>query len=236
MSAPGSLSVGATATDAPMLVPTAPGFVRGYHLLPTEFALSDIALRRMKVSRLADLNDPFELSAANLGEKRIREAVRGFKRDLHERAGLLSFSKEWKSPVLWSHYAAKHHGMCLGFDLRKNQAMEVVYEAERILPEIDDIDGPNPSSSPEFVRRLLCTKYTHWSYEQEFRVFVRLDETTKEDGLFYYAFSSDLLLRQVILGHSCEIPLERVRELVRNIYGDEVRVFKARECLNNYRC
>jgi len=30
--------------------------------------------------------------------------------------GLLSFSESWKSPVLWSDYAAGHKGICLGFE------------------------------------------------------------------------------------------------------------------------
>jgi hypothetical protein len=32
---------------------------------PTEHALSDISLARLKISRLSDLNDPFELAAVS---------------------------------------------------------------------------------------------------------------------------------------------------------------------------
>src|SRR5258706_568875 len=154
MSSPLPLSPDATATGSPPIAPILPGFVRVYHFLPSEFALSDIALRRMKVSRLADLNDPFELLAANLGQKRTRQAVRGLKQQLHEKRGLLSFSRQWASPVLWSHYAAKHHGMCLGFDLQSDLAIPVAYEPNRILSKIDNIDARYPVVPPEFVEAL----------------------------------------------------------------------------------
>src|SRR5687767_14278862 len=91
--------------------------MRVYHLSNAEFALSNIALRRIKISRFSDLNDPFELLGANLKDKNYREAFRLTRDELHNDKGLLCFSRSWGNPVLWSHYADKHRGICLGFDV-----------------------------------------------------------------------------------------------------------------------
>lgn len=103
-------------------------FLRLYHLTSAEFAVSDIGLGHLKVARFSDLNDPFELMALNLRESRTRKVVREFKDAYDSKTGLLCFSSDWTSPVLWSHYAAKHSGICLGFDLQRGLAEEVQYD------------------------------------------------------------------------------------------------------------
>jgi hypothetical protein len=73
----------------------------------------------------------------------------------------------------------------------------------------------------------LSTKFEHWVYENEVRVFVQLDHATAEHGLFFYEFSEDLVLEEVILGPLCEISLESVRRLVSRTKPD-VHVLRAR--------
>ena len=48
-----------------------------YHLTGAQFALSNLALCRIKISRFSDLNDPFELMAVNLSDDDERRAVAG---------------------------------------------------------------------------------------------------------------------------------------------------------------
>jgi hypothetical protein len=56
--------------SAEVVPPPPPAFLRLYHFTSSEYAISDIGLRRLKVARLADLNDPFELMALDFGKKR----------------------------------------------------------------------------------------------------------------------------------------------------------------------
>lgn len=74
---------------------------------------------------------------------------------------------------------------------------------------------------------MLLTKYIHWQYEEEIRMFVGLDNSTIERGLYFSEFSDDLKLKEVILGPLCEVPIDRVRRLVAKTY-DSVTVIKAR--------
>ena len=50
--------------SACVLPPPPSDFIAAYHFAPAEFAVSDIALSRLKVAKFSDLNDPFELIAA----------------------------------------------------------------------------------------------------------------------------------------------------------------------------
>ena len=44
-----------------------------FHLLDSEFGLQDLRKQRLKIARLDDLNDPFELVAADQSEKPRRK-------------------------------------------------------------------------------------------------------------------------------------------------------------------
>jgi hypothetical protein len=188
--------------------------------------MSDIALRRIRVSRVRDLNDPFELLAVRADSKELRKGLRGWVDEFNGKNGLLCFSKRWRNPVLWSHYASKHRGMCLGFDVAADFLRDVRYTKDR-LP-LKFVDGnPDKGLDEGFVRDLLYTKYEHWAYEEEARTFFRLDHSTIENGSYFYTFDSALALGEVILGPMCELPIERVRDLVHSVY-EHVPVIKAR--------
>ena len=203
--------------------------MRLYHFTPLQFALSGLALRRLKIARIADLNDPFELLAADLLDPELRAAFQKVKEHTHANNGMLCFSKNWKNPLLWSHYADKHRGVCFGFDVQSDVASEIEYSEDRIK-----ISGPSfengDEASLDIMSRLLRTKFAGWKYEQEVRVNVKLDHSTSESGLYFYDFGPALPLREVILGVLCDAPTERIRSLV----GPEVYVKKTKLALRKF--
>jgi Protein of unknown function (DUF2971) len=202
------------------------GFLRAYHIAPAEFAISNIRAGRIKVARFMDLNDPFELMAMNFMERRTRKIVGDFKVEYESRNGLLCFSEQWKNPVLWSHYGAKHRGICLGFNLKKDLAQRVRYEDRRIRAELEERGSPFKIDR-ELQDLLICTKFRHWQYEKELRVIVPLEEVVKEGPLHFYLFNDNLQLAEVILGPKCSESLDAVRRLARTQHPHVV-VFKAR--------
>ncbi len=200
--------------------------MRVYHFLSSQNALNDIALKRIRISRYGDLNDPFELLGENLGQKEMRRALRLWKDEFQKTKGLLCFTKHWENPVLWSHYSSKHRGMCLGFDLNDKFKIEVEYAEERI--PITFVDGdPAKGIDETFAAKLVRTKFIHWKYEEEIRIVIQLDDGTLEDGSYFLPFSNDLQLREVILGPLCSIPVDSVRALVASAY-ESIEVRKAR--------
>lgn len=207
--------------------------VRAYNMLSAEHAVSNIALRRIKISRIRDVNDPFELQAINVANKKeFRGALKGWKDELHESKGLLCFSKSWQNPVLWSHYGARHSGMCLGFDIAPAFVKPIAYLPDRIIAAVENDTGFTPEE--ELVEQLLFTKFKHWSYEEELRAYVQLDKDESEGGLYFMPFGSTLQLREVILGASCPIPVARIRELVAG-FSPTVYVKKARLAFRSFK-
>lgn len=104
--------------------------------------------------------------------------------------------------------------MALGFEVPPHIAAEAIYANQPLTIPIDPATNkPNPDE--ELMDRLIRTKFSDWKYEQEWRVFVQLDHSTVEAGMYFYDFSENLQLAEVILGPRCSIPIERVRSLVR---------------------
>ena len=168
---------------------------RAYHFAPADFALQDLRNRRLKIARLDELNDPFELWAIAQSDRHLRQALRKTKTDFARLYGLLCFSLSWHNPLLWSHYAGRHRGLALGFDVAEEILKPVSYVKERpILTKID----------PTVAQWLLFTKFVDWQYEEEVRIFTTLQDRDPS-GLYFGKFSEQLVLREVIV-----VPLSTV--------------------------
>lgn len=207
--------------------------MRVFHFINTSYGISNLSLRRLKVSRFNELNDPFELLAADLLDPRDRKALSNFKDTLNSNKGMICFSDSWSNPLLWGHYADKHSGMALGFDIPDEYLLPVQYTTQRPKVEFDQrtreiIDGPR------LTDKLLRTKFVDWRYENEMRMFVDLDTTSQEGGKHFVEFSRDIVLREVILGMKSELPASRVRQLLKN-EPITVKVLKAGMALRAFK-
>ena len=193
---------------------------RVYHLLATKWALDDLDRRRLKVARFDDLNDPFELLSVELSNRERRRRFYRWQRDAAAKFGLLCFSRTWRNPVLWSHYADKHRGLCLGFDVKASDVQNVTYlDERRELPEsIRTTARPGP---------LFLSKGKDWAYEAECRRVVELADARREGEHHFWPFGDDLLLREVIAGPRCELSESRLRRILGADFKD-VRLTKAR--------
>lgn len=157
--------------------PPLEGFIRGYHLLKVNDGIDDIKQAHLKVSRFSDLNDPFELLALNFHEPSTRKVARKNKSDQDSNRGLLCFSKNWKHPLLWSHYAEKHRGLALGFDVRASRIEGVTYCDKRMRAELHTHCGDPQQIPPDLQKLLRVTKARCWEYEEEVRLIVPLGQS-----------------------------------------------------------
>ena len=74
-----------------------------YKFLDALFGQNALAMDRLKVSTLADMNDPIEALCAYRRGKERRIALRASRRKLEKSVGFLCFSTSWQEPVLWSY-------------------------------------------------------------------------------------------------------------------------------------
>ena len=159
--------------------------MRVYHFTNAEFGLQDIRRRRLKIARISDLNDPFEFLQVASRDPKARGRYQYAKRGLNEYMGLLCFSETWRNPVQWSHYADRHRGICLGFDVLKSAGMQKVrYIEQRIPPNLRAMQAEGPEAEAHMLD-LLTLKFQHWAYEREHRLFVHLQDRDAETGLYF---------------------------------------------------
>jgi hypothetical protein len=91
--------------------------MRLYHYLEAKWALDDIRRRRLKLSKIDDMNDPFEWKCVRSDHGRSQWALEHTRLESFESYGVSCFSESWNSILMWSHYADRHKGICLGFDV-----------------------------------------------------------------------------------------------------------------------
>lgn len=195
--------------------------------------MEDLRKRRLKIATLNELNDPFEFLGVNLSSEALRHAFRKMKNELSTIRGLLCFSRDWHNPVQWSHYAEKHQGLCLGFEV-PTERLDVVNYSRKRLP-ISPAQLINYRQLDEKILiSLFCTKYAHWRYENEVRSFVALEDKDPEKQMYFADFYEELKLVKVIVG--AESTLSRAD--ISNALGDlapSVEVFKARLAFQSFR-
>lgn len=207
--------------------------MRLYHFIGSQHGLEAIGLRRLKISRIDRLNDPFEMLAGTQGDRLTRQGMRVVRDAIASRLGLLCFSRDWNSPVMWGHYAESHRGLCLGFDVDEAIAMPVTYVTKRL--SFDHF--LDPSTSEDEVRalavRFAATKYAHWRYEKEVRCWAPLDPEGP-DVQFHY-FGSRIRLRHVYIGFQSPIARRMVFEALGDELSSAVKVTSTRLAFRTFR-
>lgn len=206
--------------------------MRLYHFTNGNFGLQAIGLRRLKISRLDQLNDPFEMMAGTQSDPDSRLAMRLGRELFSKQLGILCLSRDWHNPVLWGHYADRHRGMCLGFDVDDSIAMPVTYVRKR-LPADDFMKETMSNSDRRLLAgKLASTKFSHWSYEQEVRCWSKLDPEGPD--IQFSSFNKKLQLKEVILGFQSPV----TREAVTAALGDlehEVAIKNTRLAFRTFR-
>ena len=185
---------------------------RVYQLLPEKWGLLNLRRRRMKVTRFNELNDPFELLAAELSGHEDRARFNRWRRNVNAKFGLLCFSERWENPSLWSHYADRHRGLCLGFDVPVDELRSVMYLDGRwtLSDLVPEKTGPGP---------LFCMKFSDWKYEEECRRIITLADALNDGDHFFWPFGPDLMLRQVIVGPRSKV----TKGLLKEVLGDDLQ-------------
>jgi hypothetical protein len=206
--------------------------MRVYYMTSSKWGEVILRERRLKLARFGELNDPFELGLLDNRPQDARKMGRLITDHFHGSIGVVCFGANWASPVMWAHYAGKHAGVALGFDV-----------PDRLLTKIDYTDSkinvsfgahlPMHGLSEELLNKIRMTKATDWSYEREYRVESELNEKDPVTELYYVDFGAQVMLREVIIGYRCIWTAVDVRPMLGSV-GDSVRVCKARPAFGKF--
>lgn len=160
----------------------------------------------------AEFNDPFDchesLLKINHKKEIVKEALnsaklnltrkqkRKFEREIFEKANyaplikkelnrtkLSCFSAINDEVLMWSHYADKHRGVCIGFDFPHKYDEKFILCPMKYLDRIIPLDGTS-----DVVRTILywmTTKSKRWEYEDEIRAITNAKSTTSFEDITY---------------------------------------------------
>jgi hypothetical protein len=201
--------------------------MRVYHFLSRKYAKMDLREQRLKAARIDELNDPFEILSCSLGDPAHRRAFTRIREKANDSIALLCFSNTWDNPLMWSHYAEKHEGVCFGFDVPDWLLREVQYTKKR-----DDLT-PEMLAAPDLPERLLLRKYADWAYEKEVRWILPLKSLVKDGDKHFMPFGPDLSLVEVIIGPRCDWPPDDIWQAWHRDYSLEL--IKARMAFRSFR-
>lgn len=187
---------------------------------------------RIRLSTFDTVNDPFELLGVQQSDQKSRRHFAGLYELWVKTLGFVSFSDNWKSPLMWGHYAKNHTGVCLGIEVPDQRPMKVSYEPHRlqVLLEISPLEA---AVDEEVIKQVVTTKFKDWEYEREWRCIEKLANKDEETGLYYVDFSPDFELREIIAGARCERSLEDIRK---QVFGntETITLIKARAAFGTF--
>lgn len=199
--------------------------MRLYYFTTERYGLEAIRDSRLKIARINELNDPFEFLGLSLLRQDRRKLMR-MKNQMADQFGLVCMSRSWKHPLLWGHYADKHRGLCLGFDVSNGLCKKVKYRPNRpTLKEfgygcLDELDEPA-------MLDLLYTKFDAWAYESEYRIFCGLEERDQVHGHYFLPFSEGLKLARVSVGARSSVTRQQLADKLGKRFKS-VSAFKVR--------
>jgi hypothetical protein len=151
--------------------------------------------------------------------------------------GVVCFSGDWTNPVIWAHYSNKHRGLCLGFEIPEVKGDPANDETDHVkyVPELLQFPSNfwhmSDSERTAFVRTVLFTKFKHWEYEKEIRVWGSLQN--EENGLNFVAFGENMRLTEVIIGQKCSLSKAEI-VLALGSLAREVKINKARAAYDKF--
>ena len=206
--------------------------MRLYHFLSEKYALEALRNKRIKVSIIDKLNDPFEFYPGFSNPNQEMENIFSvWKAKISKEQGISCFSKRWHNPLLWSHYAEHHTGFALGFELPDDAAIEVDYTKDRPLFSWNKLPKGDKQLNT-FLHKLINTKFLSWAYEEEVRFGYILSKLDLENKLYFQKFDSDLILKEVITGCNNTLSDEKLLSLLDEF--EKITVIRSRKHLKLY--
>jgi hypothetical protein len=208
--------------------------MRLYNYLSLEHAIDNLVKRRIKISTYDDMNDPFELRGAWMSDADFHRALT----EVSKKGGVVCFSEMDSEVLLWSHYAVKHRGCCIDFEVAESEALQPTvsvkrpkeisfdrspsYEMERLGIESGDSSPESHPGFEEAIKRylprttaILFSKYEGWNYEKERRLLIKLQPSQKDGNHYFAEFDGNIRPVEVLLGARCtQADEERLRPAV----------------------
>lgn len=222
-----------------------PETIRMYRFLPSKWALKAIQDRRLKISRLKELNDPFEfhigVNGANDDHQKIgKDAINSYFDRLNDKFGLICFSRRVTDPVIWSHYSQGHQGIALELEMEQpdNEYFDVEYNGELPILDVEELIRRERDQAYTYsiLKQSFGRKSPSWDYEAECRLHCDLqsDDCFKDGDHYFTKITDHFQVKRVILGVRCPISKSDVHKSLAQGGFTGVEVIQAHKSETSY--
>lgn len=211
-----------------------------------EAAIKTIEARSFRVSRLTELNDPFEWRVGFDAppqelEEVLEKQMEGFVEMAGQDMGIICFSKKISDPVLWSHYTNVHRGIAFEVNVDVNS---------NLISDIHEVDYDKPPMVIPFqryikrqmsdtelmdvIRNLHKQKSASWQYEQECRLVIDLKTCKPSGGSFLWDKMPAAFITGAVIGFRSSISVQYLRQALDLNGFQHTQIFKAKRSLETY--
>ena len=83
------------------------------------------------------------------------------------------------------------------------------------------------------MEETLCTKFSHWEYEEEIRFFPILSRLEQKGGHYFFDFSHQLDLKEVVIGIEAEQSGREIKQSLLD-YEPHVEIFQAKPAFKRF--
>ena len=151
----------------------------------------------------------------------IKDALQSYANTIASTIGIACFSQNESSLLMWSHYGDRHKGVCLKFDMCKDESffnIPVKADYPREYPIFDYLELRKKID--DLAQFLVGTKSIDWKYENEIRIVktkqncekfrgeISFNKTCLIEAIFGYKTDPQIIdnLKTLIqlLGYSCK--------------------------------
>lgn len=181
------------------------------------------------------LNEQLWLSHTNSFNDPVEPSIKQFKKYKEDynylldsiKVGCLTTKKD--NTLMWSHYADKHRGICIEYDIGKiyekdnliinkvNYNMPIITNKSIADNEILEIDNINR------LIELFSLKSNEWKYEKEYRILY-YDKERKKDGILI-----DCPIKSICFGtETSEDDKKLIRKIIKNKKGNKIEFKEAK--------
>jgi Protein of unknown function (DUF2971) len=185
-----------------------------FHFLSQKWALEALKTQTLKVSKYDDLNDPFELLAMSLDDRVSRTVMNEAKQKINSELRILCCSKRWISPLLWGHYADKHKGIALEFEIPTSSVQEIRYEKDRASIDLNALMKSANNAAKIEMLKMYTTKYNLWSYEEEARIQFTKHQLIRKGDFDFINLGGEVKITGLVLGPLNNITKNNIQEFV----------------------
>ena len=162
----------------------------------------DTTIRSLPLDRKARRNIKKELQNKSMFNGILKQKRKEYK--------LSCFSCRYDEILMWSHYADKHSGICIGYEFPP------IYKDNFILCPVKYLDALKEIEGTVDVERVilywLTTKSMRWEYEKEIRAITKCKYPDSEHEYINY---DSRYIKEVIFG--CNVSAQDIELAIRKI-------------------